>query len=326
MNKRRLLIILSPSLVLIFALIVIVYFLVQSKKDSQKSAQGQQNPIAECSSTPSRGEFGNEQLVDIQGYNGDAMEVGVSPDEKYLFFNDNVSNSPQKDLHWAEFAAGKFVYKGKLQGVNSSAVDSSPEMDSAENFYFTTLVNYGESRSTTLRKAKFENGSVKDLQTISGNIYVNKVRWVSLDPDTTADGGTLVFSEGFFDNSPPSVMNLRLAHRENGGGYTLDPNQDLILRNINTDKLEFAPAISANSLELFFTRMDKSKNNLDEKFSIMVARRSSLNETFCLPEKVGTINGYVEAPTLSGDEKTLYYHKLSDGKFRIFKVTRDLAN
>ena len=33
-------------------------------------------------------------------------------------------------------------------------------------------------------------------------------------------------------------------------------------------------------------------------------------------------NNFVEGPAISSDEKELYYHKLENNKFRLFKVTR----
>jgi len=37
----------------------------------------------------------------------------------------------------------------------------------------------------------------------------------------------------------------------------------------------------------------------------------------------GDNNAFVEAPTLSNDAQRLYYHKLDNGIFSIFMLTRD---
>jgi hypothetical protein len=309
----------------LFLLLIVgvLFFYLQSKEKLRSSVSKQGNRITECKSALSRGNFANEQPVEILGFDGNAMEVSVSFDERYLFFNDNLKNSPpEKDIHWAERTSDNtFEYRGRLAGVNSPVVDSSPDMDSSGNLYFTSLVDYGKDRTTTLREGSFLNGKVESSETITGNIYANKPRWTTLDPDVTPDGSILVYSEGYFDTTPPSIMNVHIARRTGNSEYTLDPNDSTLLKNLNTNNLEYAPTISADGNELFFTRLDKSKG-FEEGVNIMVATRLSADETFCPPQVISAITGVVEAPSLSGDEKTLYYHKLVGGKFKIFKVIR----
>ena len=38
------------------------------------------------------------------------------------------------------------------------------------------------------------------------------------------------------------------------GAFSIDPDSDRIMKNINTDALEYAPSLSAYGLELYFTR------------------------------------------------------------------------
>ena len=77
--------------------------------------------------------------------------------------------------------------------------------------------------------------------------------------------------------------------------------------------------ISKDGLELFYTRIGKT--NL--KTAILVAKRSRVSDPFSEPEILGSIHGFVEAPTLTGDGKTLYFHKREGSKFVLFKVHRE---
>ena len=92
------------------------------------------------------------------------------------------------------------------------------------------------------------------------------------------------------------------------------------MANVNTAKLEYAPAISASGLELFFTRLDLSTTET----GIYRTVRATSNSVFDPPQLVSAIAGFVEGPALSPDEKSLYYHKLntSTGDFELYRVTR----
>ena len=45
-------------------------------------------------------------------------------------------------------------------------------------------------------------------------------------------------------------------------------------------------------------------------------------ESFARPEWVSAIQGYAEAPALSPDERSLYYHKRQGDHFVIYRVMR----
>lgn len=55
---------------------------------------------------------------------------------------------------------------------------------------------------------------------------------------------------------------------------------------------------------------------------ILRAARPSAEAPFSPPERLVSITGFVEAPTLSGDGRSLYYHQLDGGRFVIVRVTR----
>jgi hypothetical protein len=56
--------------------------------------------------------------------------------------------------------------------------------------------------------------------------------------------------------------------------------------------------------------------------AIYRAARQSDKEPFAAPQRVSAITGFVEAPALSPDGRALYYHKLEDGRFVIYRVAR----
>ena len=98
-----------------------------------------------------------------------------------------------------------------------------------------------------------------------------------------------------------------------------------VMRNINSNELDYAAGISKDGLEIFFTRFEVS-NYANRKLEsrIMRATRSAVNQPFGKPEVVEAIGArhFVEGPALSADEKELFYHRHVNGKSRLFRVTR----
>lgn len=266
-------------------------------------------------------EWTNEELITLRGYTGNAMEIGISPDGEYLLFNDKMA--PNKDMHWATRIDDlTYQYKGKVRNTVTPVVDGTPSFDSKGNIYFTTLKTYS-SDFKSIYMAKFKNGVAINPVAVEGDIYITNKntatkKWISLDPDISDDGKFLFYSEGLFNGSFPNPFNVRGAELKGGEFKKMD---DSILQNINTNNLEYAPAISKNGLELFFTRIILV-NGQPSSFAIYTARRKSTSKAFGVPEKITAITGVVEAPVLSGDEKTLYYHREDDGIFKVYRVTR----
>jgi hypothetical protein len=97
-------------------------------------------------------------------------------------------------------------------------------------------------------------------------------------------------------------------------------NSQVILAAINTDDLEYAPSISLDQREIFFTRL--ALDTLTT--SLYRSERSDINLAWSPPLKLTAISGFVEGAVLSPDEKSLYYHRLNEstGKFEIYRVTR----
>ena len=85
---------------------------------------------------------------------------------------------------------------------------------------------------------------------------------------------------------------------------------------INTATLNYAADLSAAELEIFFTRLEAGSP------AIYTASRTSKTKPFGRPHRIEAITGFTEAPSISPDGKSLYYHKNEGGIFVIFRVTR----
>jgi hypothetical protein len=119
----------------------------------------------------------------------------------------------------------------------------------------------------------------------------------------------------------PKTSNIKVAVNGNGEFKTLE-NSDYLLHNINTDALEYAPSISSDGLVLYFTRARGLGTNKVE-LKIYGAKRNSVDEPFGPPKAISSITGFVEAPSISTNGKTIYYHKKEAGKHYICTVSRN---
>jgi len=266
------------------------------------------------------------ERVSIEGYAGAAMEPFLSPDGRYLFFNNENDAGVNTNIHFAE-RTGKlsFRYRGELPGVNSEVLDAVPSMDWAGHFYFTTLRDYGRTLNS-LYTGDFDGTAVRNVRPVPGEISPKTPGTINMDACISPDGQTLYISRAVMapGASAPKQSDLIVA-RLKGGVFSIDPDGDRIMKNINTEALEYAPAISADGRELYFTRASQSMAGSDApgaRLRIMVASRTSVDEPFGEPRVLTALAGFVEAPTVSIDGKEMFYHKKVDGTFVIYRAER----
>jgi|SRR6185295_16567999 hypothetical protein len=260
--------------------------------------------------------FANPERVAIRGYSGHAMEPFISRDGRYLFFNNSNDPSVNTNLHYAERINDiTFKYQGEIKGVNSSLLDAVPTMDRDGKFYFVSTRSYTQTLSTIYR-GRFAGGSVTGIDLVTG--ISEKILWhVNFDVEISASGDTLYFVDGIFRGKPvPEMADLAIAVRD-GSGFRRVKNSAELLKNINTNALEYAACISADELELFFTRLADGP-----RFAIYRATRRTVTQPFDPPEQLAAIEGFVEAPTITTDGRSLYYHKKVGELFVIYRVTR----
>jgi hypothetical protein len=254
--------------------------------------------------------------VTIRGYDGDAMEPFVTPDGRYLLFNNRNDPRIDTNLHFARrIDESMFQYGGELRGANTPALEGVPSADRAGNLFFISTRSYKETLST-LYRGRFVDGAMSDVRLVGG-VSRRQPGSVMFDAEIAAEGNTLFVVDGEFTGGPhPKSADIVIAVRD-GAEFRRVASSAELLKNVNTATLEYAPAVSSDLLELFFTRATGSGPP-----AILRTRRRSAAEPFERPQRVAAIAGFVEAPALSGDGRALYYHKLEGGRFLIYRISR----
>ena len=275
--------------------------------------------LAPMTTAAGAADFANPEPVDIEGYSGHVMEPFLSRDDRILMFNDSNAPGANTDLHWAErLGPLRFRYRGRIEGANSDKLDGVPSMDHNGNLYFVSLRSFEQSIASVYR-GTFEDGRVRDVRLVEG-LSRGQRGMINFDAEISADGDLIYAVDGEFKFGPvPWAADIFVARRI-GARFERVPDSDHIMASINTSALEYAPAISADGLELCFTRMTGAL--LWRKLAVLCAARRSHHEPFGPPKVVEAISGFVEAPTFSSDRRSLYYHKKVDGLHRIWRVSR----
>jgi Tol biopolymer transport system component len=264
------------------------------------------------------GVFTNPQPVTIQGYSQDAMEPFISPDGNYLFFNSS-NTAPVTNLYYATAADQTgltFQYQGEIGGIDSvGPLNAVASMDSNDIFYFVSNRDYAAPTFATVYSCNFSSGSCSGIAIVPG-ISKETLYDINFDACISPDGNTLYFDDGVYSSSLQlQKASIAIATR-NGDSFVRLENSEKIMRKINKHGLNYAPDISKSGLEFFFTRFD---GKLPE---IYTATRADASKPFGEPIKIKAITGFAEAPALSPDEKSLYYHENVNGTFVIYRVTR----
>ncbi len=262
--------------------------------------------------------FGPETQVTLFGHSEDAMEPFIARDGQTLFFNNSNAPNVDTDLFWATRQAdGSFTSQGRIAGANSNALDGVASMDSAGNFYFVSVRSY-DSSLATLYSGRFAQG-VLSAPTIVPGISRLERGILNFDAEISSDGNSLWLVDGRFSGGfLPDTAAIVLAERQ-GSGFVSRADSATLLGAINTNGLNYAPSISADGLELFFTRIADAANPSPV---IYRATRTSASGAFGAPQRISAITGFAEAPSLSADGRTLFYHKRVGNVFRIFSVSR----
>ncbi|NBC86301.1 MAG: hypothetical protein GVY25_08925 [Bacteroidetes bacterium] len=142
---------------------------------------------------------------------------------------------------------------------------------------------------------------------------------VNFDVEVNPDGSTLYFVDARFGNDGPETANLVIARRT-ADGFERASNTDALLRHINTDALEYAAAISSDGREMFFTRVRSTTSG--ESPTIYRTSRDETGVPFDPPQRVSAMDGFVEGPTFSPDDRAIFYHKRENDRFVLYRVTR----
>ena len=296
-------------------------------------------PASEAGISTTSG-FNNPQKVNIDGIPAGSEglplnieEPFISRDGRFLFFNSGEKEN-HKDLYYAELENNRWVYKGEIgPNVNTSKeVEGNPSMDKNYNFFY---INSGIK--TMVNKAVFspEDGKLHSIEELEGiperriMFFKQKIHG-NMGVEVTSDGSYLFFSRATWDLNGFKIGRIKGADilflkKQNGRYVYNEADTHDIMKNINTSDLEYAASISADGLEIFFTRLlseDLKKGNIRSR--IMHATRDDMTEPFGIPEVIEAIgtSDFVEGPALSADERELYYHKRVGNKNQLFKASR----
>ena len=265
---------------------------------------------------PAYRNFGAARVVVIRGYVGDAMEPFVTRDGRFLLFNNRNGAGDQTDLFYAaRIDDVTFVYRGPLAGANSAALDGVASVDDRGVLFFISARSYDRTLATIYR-AKFDDGVVTQAAIVPGIVPARR-GLVDFDAEISADGSTLYYVEGDFSGGGgvPSGATIRSARR-GGTGYRPDPSDTHVLAAVN-DGFAYAPCVSRDGLELFFTRAARGMPP-----TVWRAARTAADRPFGAPARVTAAVGFVEAPSLSGDGRRLYFHRKVGNRFALFEAGR----
>ena len=268
--------------------------------------------------------FGSEIDVTINGFAFDAMEPFLSPDGNYLFFN-NLNDGENTKLYYAtRVNDSTFNYVGELIGTNQATtphLDAVADMDVNGNFYWTSTRNY-PAELNNLFHGTFSNGTVSNIERVQGDFNRNTPGWLVMDHGISLDGQYLYFNNARFDDANclgPCETTIGIAQK-NAAAFTTLSNSDSILQNINdANYIYYAPCISSDNLELYYTRYLKDNITASTVFEICVAVRTNASSNFSVPKVLFSevITNLIEAPTLTIDKNIIYYHQKTSNSHKI---------
>lgn len=275
--------------------------------------------------------FGAERPVNIIGLSFDAMEPFLSPDGNYLFFN-NLNDGINTRLYYASKVNDSiFNFVGELAGTNQAIpphLDAVADMDADGNFFWTSTRNYPADLDN-LFTGTFNSGNVNAITRVRGDFNKKIIGWLVMDHGISLDGQFLYYNNARFDNINcigPCETQLGIAKKNNDGTFSRLANEAAILQNIsNPNYIFYAPFITGDNLELYFTRYPKGPFTPSTTFEICVAIRRNETSEFSNPQILfaNVLSNLIEAPTLTADKRILYYHKKYEDTHKIMMRYRN---
>ena len=274
--------------------------------------------------------FGPEKQVTISGLTFDAMEPFITNNDSVLYFN-SLNAGGNTNLYYAtKINDTTFLYKGLVDGcydITPGHLDAVASEDINGHFYWVSLRNY-PIEFENLHTGLNIDASITNISRVYGDINIYTIGWIIMDAAITPSGDQLIYCNAYFDLETescgpgiPCFAQMGIATKENDSTFNKLDNSDLLLNNVNdTAYLIYAPQLSENGLELYFTRLLKGHYETE----ICVSVRNAVDESFSTPYVIHT-NGLMvpEGPSISNNYNKLYYHqKGADGLFHIYMRNR----
>jgi hypothetical protein len=273
-----------------------------------------------CDRQPPVADLQSEQpkRVEITGYDDDAMEPFISRDGRYLLFNNLNEPTTNTDIHFAERKDDyTWFYRGKVNGVNTPALEGCPTMDRAGTMFFVSPRNY-EQTLCTIYTGVFKDGNVTDVQMVE-SISRKQPGMVNFDVDVSPDGKTLVFVDSRFSPTRgPKSADLVMASWDGTQFVRLAESARLLGQVNKKSALQYAPTIPANTLTLYFTRFDAHSRFKGPQ--IYRATRQSVDAVFGNIVHLQGLGEYVEGTAFSTNESLLYFHRKDGKRFNLYAI------
>jgi Tol biopolymer transport system component len=263
--------------------------------------------------------FKDPELVVIKGYAGNTLHPFVSRDGNYLFFSSDIAGG--NDIHYAtRNNDGTFSYKQALVNINTTAIEISPTLDKNNQFYFVRK----EKGTSQIYQGAFSlkaGGGILSLLLMDG--VLPKSGTGCYDVEVSNDGKELLYTEGEQDAKGQITEARIMVATNNEGKFQPNANETRrLMRTINEQlkdwDLKYGATLSTDELELFFTAARK-----DGPPVIYQSIRSSARKPFGVPQRIISIEGYAEHPSLSPDGLTLYFHRKDGNVYRIYRTVRE---
>jgi hypothetical protein len=255
--------------------------------------------------------FGSEIKVTINGLTFDAMEPFISLDGNTLFFN-SINSGGNTNLYYAtKINDSTFNYIGLVGGchdLSPNHLDAVASIDSINNFFWTSLRSI-----PNLYRGKYLAGNVNNISKVYGTCNILTPGWIIMDAAINYQGNLLYYSNGYFGPTytecigVPCKAKLGVAQKVNDSTFNKTMYSDAIFSNVNdTNYIVYAPQLTKDGLELYYTRLLKSGFNTE----ICVSVRNTVADTFSLPMVIYSNYGYFpEAATPTTDKQKIYYHQ-----------------
>lgn len=265
--------------------------------------------------------YGPEKDVTIIGLTFDAMEPFISFDGNTLFFNNLNDGNTTKLFYATRINDSTFNYVGEVNGTNQTVIpylDAVADMDSSGYFLWTSTRNYPVVMEN-LHRGTYSAGSVTNISRIYGDFNIYIPGWLIMDHGISTDGQFLYANNARFNAACTGPCNtyLQIAQRVNDSTFNVIPESEGILQNINdsVNYIYYAPFITHDNRELYYTRYPKGTITPSTTFDICVAVRATPTDTFSAPQVLfsNIISSIIEAPTLTPDKNIMYYHKKESG-------------
>lgn len=257
-------------------------------------------PAEDIPGVASPSNWSTPERVRIKGYEspGDhKMEVGISPDGAIIFFNNSNKKPAKTDVFYATRMGDDdrvFEFRGPVAKADKPGVlDATPAYDRTGRLSFVST----RVRPPALFWGDFADGALRDVEPVP--LPLPKP-FYALGMELGEDRDTVVFTYRSWREK--NYMEIAVAEWD-GRKYVIPDNWPEIMAEVNTEAMEYAPEITGDMLELWFTRLIPGGGPV-----IYSATRKSTSEPFTTVARHPTITGLVEAPTLTGDNNTMYYH------------------